>query len=274
VAASADTIWRVPVFLPYLQPPLTDEAVASAEKQIGYKLPTDYLDLLKKQNGGYIRFSLPGSVHDSIAGIGSNYPSLTEFDLEEGQEYVTFPLQGLVPFDGDGHWHLCLDYRQDSATPAVTFVSIESDQQSVISISFADYLAMLQLDVADEYVLEAVQDIEEVKSQLSSALSVKFDPPDLWAQGYPVHRARVGTKNAPNWIWISPNLVPRGFVRPDDPRYEQLKDLMPGNAARFPELPAGSYILSSTDKVRSKVIDACTRFQHIVRPLREYVNGI
>jgi hypothetical protein len=46
---------------------LTDETVASAEKQIGYKLPLEYLNLLRKQNGGYIRFSLPDMVHDTIA---------------------------------------------------------------------------------------------------------------------------------------------------------------------------------------------------------------
>jgi hypothetical protein len=32
VAATADTVWAVPAYLPYLQPPLTAQAVASAEK--------------------------------------------------------------------------------------------------------------------------------------------------------------------------------------------------------------------------------------------------
>src|SRR5262249_51521326 len=76
VGATADTIWRVPAYFPYLQPPLTDEAIGSAEAEIGYKLPTDYLNLLRKQNGGYIRYSLPENVHDTIAGIGPYFPSL------------------------------------------------------------------------------------------------------------------------------------------------------------------------------------------------------
>jgi hypothetical protein len=111
MAATADTIWRVPAYLPYLQPPLTDEAVAAAEKAIGFELPAEYLHLLRKQNGGYIRYSLPENVHNTIAGIGPHFPSLTEFDWDQCQESVSFPLRGLVPFDGDGHWHLCLDYR-------------------------------------------------------------------------------------------------------------------------------------------------------------------
>jgi hypothetical protein len=122
MGANAETIWQVPAYLPYLQPPLTDQAVASAEKKIGFKLPTAYLDLLWKQNGGYIRFSLPDLVHHSIAGIGPHFPSLTGFDWDDAQDGVSFPLQGLVPFDGDGHWHMCLDYRRNSANPSVTVV--------------------------------------------------------------------------------------------------------------------------------------------------------
>ena len=72
--------------------------MAAAEKEIGYRLPSEYLNLLRKQNGGYIRFSLPEMVHDTIAGIGPNFPSLTGFDWEEWQEDdVSYPLQGLVP---------------------------------------------------------------------------------------------------------------------------------------------------------------------------------
>ena len=274
MGATADTIWQVPAYLPYLQPPLTDKAVMSAEKKIGYKLPAEYVNLLKKQNGGYIRFSLPEMVHDSIAGIGPHFPSLTGFDWDESQEHVSYSLQGLVPFDGDGHWHLCLDYRHNSVSPSVTHADIECDRESHVADSFADYLAMLEIDVGDEYVLESVSEIEKVKADLSSSLNTAFDPPDTSAHGYPTHRARLGTKNNPEWIWISPNTVPRGFVRSDDPRYAELKDLMPGYASRFPEAPASSYMLGATDGVRSKVIEACVRCRMVVRPLREYVKGI
>src|SRR5688500_17368868 len=147
VRATADTILEVPAFLPYLQPPLTDQAVASAEKDIGHRLPSEYLALLRKQNGGYIRFSLPKMVHDTIAGIGPYFPSLTDFDWDECQEYVSYPLQGLVPFDGDGHWHLCLDYRKNAHVPAITYADVECDRETHVAESFADYLAMLRIDV-------------------------------------------------------------------------------------------------------------------------------
>jgi hypothetical protein len=150
---------------------------------------------------------------------------------------------------------------------------IECDRESRIANSFADYLAKLQIDVDDEYVLEGAE-IDEVKAGLSLLLGASFDPPDTWAHGYPIHRASLGTENNPQWVWISPNTVPRGFVRRDDPRYAELKDLMPGYASRFPELTAGNCILSATDGVRSKVIQACAGAGLAVRPLREFVNSV
>jgi hypothetical protein len=273
VSATPDTIWRVPAYLPYVQPPLTEAAVASAEREIGYKLPAEYLNLLKKQNGGYIRYSLPEMVHDSIAGIGPHFPSLTGFDWDECQESVSFPLQGLVPFDGDGHWHICLDYRRQNDAPAITYVDIECDRESPIAASFADYLEQLQIDVEDQYVVEAVTEIEQLKSELSAALGIAFEPPDTFAHGYPTYRGRLGTEKNPQWVWISPNTVPRGFVRPDHARYAELKDLMPGLASRFPKAPADGYILSATDAVRTKVVHACVQSGRVIRLLSEYVRG-
>jgi hypothetical protein len=254
---------------------LTDEAIGSAETEIGYKLPIEYLNLLRKQNGGYIRYSLPENVHDMIAGIGPYFPSLTRFDWGESQEQVSYPLSGLVPFDGDGHWHLCLDYRKDPRVPAITLADIECDEQTHVASSFADYLGMLRVRVEDELVLEAVSDIEQVKANLSSVLGVRFDPPDTRARGYPIQCARLGTDRLqnPQCVWISPNTVPRGFVRENDRRYAELKDLMPGIAERFPELPANSYILSASDGVRAKVLDACSRIGLSARPLQSYMAG-
>jgi hypothetical protein len=269
--ATAETIWQVPAYLPYLQLPLTDAAVVSAQQEIGYKLPTEYLNLLRKQNGGYIRYSLPEMIHDSIAGIGPHFPSLTGFDWDEIQEDVGFPLRGLVPLDGDGHWHLCLDYRRNIEIPSVTYVDVECDRESPIAASFADYLAKLRIDVGEEYVLEGVSEIEKVTFELSAALGNPFEPPDTLAHGYPTYRARLGTTANPQWVWISPNTVPRGFVRPNDRRYVELKDLMPGYARRFPEAPADACILSATDSVRTTVIAACGRLRMTMRPLREYV---
>ena len=83
LGATVSHIWRVPAYLPYLQPPLTRGMVARAEEQIGFSLPQEYLRLLAKQNGGYIRYALPDKVHDIIAGIGPHFPSLTAFNWDD-----------------------------------------------------------------------------------------------------------------------------------------------------------------------------------------------
>ncbi len=272
--ASADTIWRVPAYLPYLQPPLTEASIAATEAQIGHQLPSELLALLRKQNGGYIRFSLPGTVHDTIAGIGPNFPSLTDFDWQEIQDSVSFPLHGLVPFDGDGHWHLCLDYRTDPSRPAITLADIECNVESRVAASFSEYLALLRFDVEGEHVLTGAPDIERLKAELSRRLRIAFDPIDADAHGYPVERARLGGVQDPQWLWISPNTVRRGFVRTNDDRYEALKDRLLGVADRFPGLPPGSYILNATDHVRERILDACVQAGFSTRPLSDFTDAL
>lgn len=273
MAASAENIWRVPVYLPYLQPVLTDEAVIEAERKLNFKLPPEFLRLLRRQNGGYIRFSLPDIAHERIAGIGPHFPSLTNFDWGNEQEFVSFPLQGLIPFDGDGHWHICLDYRGNSHVPSVTYIDVECDHSKLLAHSFSEYLSMLEIDYGDKYVIESVFDIEDIKLRLSATLRCEFAPVDVKAHGYPVHRAALGNANKPEWLWISPNLVPRGFVRSNDPRYGELKGLMPGESTRFPELSENDYLIQATNGVRAKVVDGFTCLRLPIRALTSYLHG-
>ncbi len=270
---TALSIWRVPACLPYLQPELTDAAVATAEAEIGYRLPAEYLSLLREQNGGYLRYSLPGLPHDTIAGIGPNFPALCAPDWSEVQDQVSFALRGLIPIDGDGHWHLCLDYRTSTTRPSITFVEIDRDRETPVAESFAAYLAALRIDVGDEHVLESLADLDGLKRNLERRLDFRFDPPETWAHGFPIHRGRLGTGSRPQWLWISPNTVQRGFVRPEDRRYPELKDMLPGVDDRYPGLPAGSFILEATDEVRTSVLDAVARSGLTLRPLREYLRS-
>lgn len=67
--------WQVPAFLDYVQPSLTDEAVALAEEQLGVTLPSPYLKLLRQQNGGYLRAA--SGISSQLNGIGPRFPSIT-----------------------------------------------------------------------------------------------------------------------------------------------------------------------------------------------------
>lgn len=246
-AASA-SIWAVPAYLPYVQPALSESARQEMEELLGRSLPAEYLNLLHIQNGGYLRVGLPGHVHDVISGIGPQYPSLYRPDWSELQEEVSFPLEGLVPFDGDGHWHLCFDYRGHSEQPSITHIDLEGDAQTLVAASFADYLKQLVVPVEEgQFTLPASQGLEELVARLSTALQLEFENLGADDLGYPVFRAPVGRGRQPEWIWVSPNQVPKAFIRADDDEFEALKNQWVGTALRYPELPDTACLLEVSD---------------------------
>lgn len=266
-------IWSVPAYLPYLQPELTDEILKDAEDKLGFKLPMALIDLLKVQNGGYIRLSLPGYTHNVIAGIGPNYPSLTDFNFKEDQEYVSFSLKGLIPFDGDGHWYLCLDYRKNVNSPSVTFIDIECNKQKNIAKSFAEYLLLLEVNIDEKVVIENIHSIEKTIEKLSALLETFIPSPDSWDHGYDTYRFTLGSDDDPEWLWVSPNEVPSGFVRSDNERYNELKDLVKGSKKRYPELPDNCYLLSFTDGVKDKVLKVCSEAELTFHELEDYFSN-
>jgi SMI1-KNR4 cell-wall len=144
------TIWQVPAYLPYRQPKLTAEALAMAEKRIGYKLPTAYIDLLQVQNGGYIRFTGLNGLNRVMYGIGPYFPNIEDNDWSPYDGDLTIELEGLAPFDGDGHWHLCLDYRKSKDHPQVTYIDTETDQEESIAASFGEYSTALPGTAAND----------------------------------------------------------------------------------------------------------------------------
>ncbi len=260
------TIWQVPKYLPYVQPSLTDEIIEEAEKKIGYKLPKEYLELLKIQNGGYIRFALKDTPHREIYGIGSYYPSITDFDWLSDYEDLSFDVKDLFPFDGDGHWNICLDYRKNKINPEITYIDTESDYEKLIAKTFNDYLNLLEIE--NEYFIETNLNIEDAIKQISETAKIEFEEPDYWAHGYPVFRSNF--KNS--WIWISPNKAPSGFIREDHERYNELKSQMETTALRYPEIPESSLLISVSEEiVRQELFNKLTTSGIKIRELNEYI---
>ncbi|MCP2045552.1 SMI1/KNR4 family protein [Pontibacter sp. HSC-36F09] len=263
-----ESIWEKPLYLPYIQPPLTAELLEDAEKKIGYKLPNEYIELLKTQNGGYIRKTLPGFEHTLIYGIGPHYPSLTDVDWSEYNDWVSFKLDGLVPFDDDGHLFMCLDYRQDRLNPQIALIAPDSEIQSIVADSFAEYLSKLVVKTDGEFVIETNESIEKVAKDIEQSLGVEFEAPNSYEQGYPIYRSNINGQ----WMWLSPNLVPKGFVRRDDDRYNELKQLANGEATRFPEVAKSSLLISFSNEETEKRALAKLRESSIaIRPLSEFV---
>jgi hypothetical protein len=148
----------------YINPPLTEGAVLTAENFFGVKLPDLLIELLKIQNGGYNKgFVFPMTVPTSYAekfvpfpdmnGIVLNpnihtihnflvdFSSTIEFGLPEGQ----------IPLSGDGHYFVTLDYRKGKK-PSISWIDTEMDQDIHIADSFEEFLNGLvsEDEIADE----------------------------------------------------------------------------------------------------------------------------
>ncbi len=255
------TVWRVPAYLPYLQPPLQADTVLAAEEQLGVTLPHSYLNLLQQQNGGYLHSTLSDSdvPHSMIWGIGPHFPSITDYheqldpETAETGAWVPPNSERLVPFDGDGHWYLCLDYRSKTV-PCVSYVDLELEQDRQVAASFDAFLQSLRPD-KPKSCLGVIQELplDDLGKALGESLGVVFDDQGDQSQGYRTIRAAMGTKAAPAWVWITPNLVPRGFVRRSDRRYAELADALPGAGLRAPEFPSVTYFVECTDGLAPQV---------------------
>jgi hypothetical protein len=133
--------------------PLRENEVTALEEELGIRLPASFLDLLRIQNGGYVRFD--GVLREagdgaptlytvrSIGGISRSH-SLSVNAMAESAANWEIP-QGLVCFDGDGHWWLGLDYRECGPDGEPPVVHIESDDQrtEVVAPNFERFLAGL-----------------------------------------------------------------------------------------------------------------------------------
>lgn len=265
-------IWKVPAYLPYVHEPISKQSIHDAEKRLGVALPRAYLELLAAQNGGYVRRTLPDLVHSMIWGIGPRFPSITDSIPSELHRWSrrqrrfwqkTLPL---LPFDGDGHWYLCLDYRSGAPEPRVTYVDLETEEEQLVAGNFKNYLSLLQPKLSSNAMGISGNWTEISAAQaLGEALGVAFENQGDWAYGYPVSCAALGTEDDPQWRWLSPNLVPRGFVRKNDQRFNELNGRLPGMALRFLEFPDVTVEISCTDEVLDSVHEAGMRcFKQLV----------
>jgi hypothetical protein len=235
IRATPQTIWTRPAYLPYVQSALNDEILAAAEKQLGHSLPKEFVEILRVQNGGPIRFRLPKSVGDTIAGIGNKFPSLLDQGLADAQEYVDFSLDDLIPFDGDGHWYHCLDFRSGDRNPCVSYIDVECNSEHRIANSFAEFLKLLELDIDRELVLRNVKDFDDARHRLKKIFGVA--PEEKTSNiGVPYSKYQTG-KDWRVCCWISSNRVAAGYSG-DSPESFNFR----GEAALFPELPEHAVI--------------------------------
>ncbi len=145
--------------------PLTPEDVERAEAVLGVRLPRAYVELLEVQNGGFVAHEFDAFPTDTpnswaedhvwfrtLAGIG---PSAHHASLTADPAAWRLP-PGVVPFSGDGHYAITLDYRGARTEPLVAWLDTEAGQDLALApdlLTFVEALVPLDdFDVPDDMI--------------------------------------------------------------------------------------------------------------------------
>ncbi|UUV30393.1 SMI1/KNR4 family protein [Amycolatopsis roodepoortensis] len=140
-------------------PPVDDALIAETEKRLGYRLPSSYLDVLRRTNGGFLRrrrcpTSFPTSWADdhfevrSLIGIGGarGIDSNGGHGSKDMIAEWGYPDIGIVLFDmpSGGHDAVMLDYREcdGDAEPSVVYLD-EDRVPRRVARDFAEFLGLL-----------------------------------------------------------------------------------------------------------------------------------
>lgn len=139
----------------------TDEEISEIEKELGYKLPQSYIELIKKHNGGIPvpRVFLTDDYEINITGIfGIDRTKRHSLCGELGSAFMIsewgYPNIGIAVADtiSGGHDMIFLDYREcgKDGEPKVVVVDQESDYHiGVLADTFEDFIKGLTIDATE-----------------------------------------------------------------------------------------------------------------------------
>ncbi|MFD8599735.1 SMI1/KNR4 family protein [Kitasatospora sp. NPDC059646] len=142
---------------PATHAPLTEDAVAEAQRLLGVTLPADLLTLLRHRNGGIVADAFaafptdrptswaPDHVpFDELFGIGHRDGSLSLLDTPYLVAEWDLP-SPVVLLSGDGHWWIALDYRTGgpSAEPSVAWLDAEDGTDFTLAPDLRTFLERL-----------------------------------------------------------------------------------------------------------------------------------
>gem|GEM_PF-2614048 len=192
-------IWNDTPDDPNRLPALTEDVLNEVETRLGVKLPMDYLEVIRVQNGGYVeQRDLPVvwnglddiALVDSIAGVGlhrgliESKALLTEWGVED---------ERLIAFAGDGHFFLAFDYR-DGSDPNVAFIDTDTEQIDILFDSFSQFseaLTTVDMEMYAEVMPEPVTGMADGEPLLDYARRLlysnhpeeKIDGAIIWFNG-------------------------------------------------------------------------------------------
>ncbi len=148
--------------------PLTDELVEIAEEKLKIKLPSTYINILKQQNGGYMKYNAhPSDVPTSWADDHVNVDHL--FGIGTGKEKGILESEYLIGewdlpknvvlISGEGHSWIALDYRSRKTEPSVILIDVDAEQIIELAPNFDSFLNGLY-EESVEFEDEPTDDIQ------------------------------------------------------------------------------------------------------------------
>ncbi|MDP8036990.1 MULTISPECIES: SMI1/KNR4 family protein [Pasteurellaceae] len=171
----------------YVSKPVTEELVVEIEKELGYKLPLSYIELMKIQNGGipnracYPTTEATSWAEDHIAitgmfGIGKekNSSLCGEYGSEFWSKEWGYPKIGVYICDcpSAGHDMIALDYTEcgSQGEPKVVHIDQEHNYKvTFLAESFEEFIQNLKSDEEFEN-----NDSDENSGSISESFSDDF----------------------------------------------------------------------------------------------------
>lgn len=139
-------------------PPLTDDLVTTAERQLGVLLPSDLLRLLRRQNGGIVADRWDACPADPNSWARDHVPFETLFGIAQPAFPGPITLldtpylvqewdlpSPIVLLTGQGHYWIALDYRVcgPAGTPTVSWIDNEMGHEQTIASDFHTFVERL-----------------------------------------------------------------------------------------------------------------------------------
>ena len=190
----------------------TEDEICMREEQIGYKFPKTYRELMKLQNGGFLRKSsfeyngelkellYNGAIIDGITPVPIGYQNMLdvlsewmeedEIDSISPTEYNFLDRLRLISHM-DGHSFMCLDYGWQQETikkePEICFFSDDFNEYLRLN-NFDDFINGLKYYgyTSNEYRfgLLRLNSLELIKDEISKKIDIEFEEKTGSAPGW------------------------------------------------------------------------------------------
>lgn len=262
-------IWSKPIYLPFLQPPLTPELIENAEKLIGYPLPKDYIELMYIQNGGAIRSRIKDTMHNKIFGIGPYYPSITDFFDSDDTVLKGLASKRLYPFDQEGDEYICFDYPYNGKEPRITALSPSLGYRFTVAKDFSSYLKKLRLDLRGKWIIYTSKSLPNFIKEISIDSNITYEELSSEIHGYTIFKFIEEGYN----IYINSNIVPKGNIKREHVRREEFREILAENALQYPEIQDDCLIIACTENtIANKFLKVVKSYGYKTESLRAAIN--